>query len=222
MKYIKYLIPLILILTLLPVIPVAAQADGPRYHYLGPWIWSPIGPGGGRWTFPDGTLSVIDLRSIPQMSQKGGAALGRGLFITDIPVTLPGYVLLSQSFDDELTPAISGIIEGAWGISLQAHTSRGTIWEMLVEEGDPTGETRWMPLRPEVDGKLVINLDGYSPVEFWQDVPKRLSPQEKAEKTLARKLAAAGMSWELIELITERAYPRLKRFHQFWPRFWWR
>ena len=95
-----------------------------------------------------------------------------GFFVTNKELGA-GYVLVSTDFDNSVHPLVLGSVGDIWDISLEAQTTRGMIWEMLVEEGDPTGETRWKPLEPQHDGTLVIYIGGYSPVVFKKDGDKR-------------------------------------------------
>src|SRR3972149_1728627 len=101
MKKRIFTVALALLLALTIVTPASAEEppDG-YYHYVGPWVWWPgqiYRPG---WYPPPNSISWIDLRSIPEMSQREIAS-GYGLFITTEPVTLPGYVLVSRFFSDE-------------------------------------------------------------------------------------------------------------------------
>ena len=174
-RIITIMATLVLLLAVLIPMPVSAAepVDG-YYHYIGPWVWNTMIMG-GSWQAPSGVFEVIDLRSIPEMSQKGGTP-GLGFFISSTPITLQGYRLVGRRFVDEFPQAVRTLLQTRYGVSLpsaEIYTTRGLIWSLFVEMGDPTGEARWRPLVAEMDGTLVINLSGYSPVTFIKDTPRK-------------------------------------------------
>lgn len=158
-------------------LPAQAQDDSTYFHdhtcyiALGPYIWdTEAGIGGGGWVMPPSAISSLDLRSIPEMSQRGGTP-GYGLFFCKSSPGA-GYYLLAADFNASILVSVTRLIENRWGIDVEAYTSNGTIWELFVEEGDPTGESRWKPLVPRHDGVLEILIQGFSPVEFTKDPPR--------------------------------------------------
>ena len=178
-KIITIILTIVILSGILPAIPVSADEDGyfhshPCYMAFGPWVWNPDFHG-GAWMLPPTALSGLDLRSIPEMSQKGGTP-GYGIFFCkENPGD--GYVLLGNLFSDVMNPARIRMIENRWGIELESYTINGTIWELFVEEGDPTGETHWKPLDAKHDGTLVIDIQGFSPVIFAKDSPRYHYPR---------------------------------------------
>lgn len=186
-KKLIYGIILVTLLTALWVAPVQAENVETRFIYYGPWVWADPdgnGPRPYRWSWPsEDTLDVLDLRSNYELDNN---LQGMGLWVTSAPLGL-GYVLISADWEDFVLSNIIVSMEKRWGIDLEAYTSRGIIWEMFVTHGDPTGQSRWKPLTPKIDGTLVIHLEGYSPVTFWEDEPfdgtkKEYRQQVKADK----------------------------------------
>src|SRR3972149_11893718 len=140
MKKRIFTVALALLLALTIVTPASAEEppDG-YYHYVGPWVWWPNQIGRPGCRPPPNSISWIDLRSTPEMSQQGGTPQGYGFFITTEPVTLPGYVLVSRFFSDEYPLVIKTALQSRYSMLLEAYTTRGLIWEMFIQEGDPTG-----------------------------------------------------------------------------------
>lgn len=171
-RIITILIALMLAVSIILPVSAAEPAEG-YYHYVGPWIWDTV-KYGGSWQMPPGAFQAIDLRSIPEMSQRGGTP-GFGFFISSVEITLPGYRAVGRKFADNFPQAVRTLLQNRYSISLppaDIYTTRGLIWSLFVELADPTGDTRWKPLQPRIDGMLVIHLEGYSPVEFWKDPPR--------------------------------------------------
>lgn len=183
----------LMLVVIIPAAPVSAQEDGlTRYVYIGPWLWIDSdgdGPRPPRWDWPDGALDVLDLRSNVQLTENTG---GLAIWVAEKPLD-NRYSLISIDWGDFVNPNVIQAIDSQWSINIDAYTSRGLIWDMFTQRGDPTGETRWRPLQPEHDGTLVIYLNGYSPVEFWKDQPftgtkKEYKQQVKADKKKNRQI----------------------------------
>lgn len=169
----KLIVAVLLALALtLVAVPVQAQETTYRYNVVGPWVLYNE-DGMEFWGAPTGTLGLLDLRSLPEQGTLEGPP-GLGFFVMDRLPAGPSYVVLSAGdktvlLDNAIQSVRLRSLESTWGISIEAITTRGLVWEMFCEEGDPTGLTRWKPLQAGVDGVLRLNLGGYSPVEFRKD-----------------------------------------------------
>ena len=148
--------------------PTSVSAQTPRYNYIGPWVWDTSNWWEDFWTGPTGTLGSIDLRSTPQMGRPEDGGGGLGFFVTDRLLPSP-YVLLNDGLDKFIAVPSKPYMESKWSITLEAATTRGLLWELLAEEGDATGLVRWKPLSTGSDGKIRLELGGYSPVELAED-----------------------------------------------------
>jgi len=160
----------ILLILLLALFPSNALAQTTRYNYIGPWVWDTSEWWEDFWRGPTGTLGSIDLRSTPQMARPEDGGGGLGFFVTDRLLPAP-YVFLNDGLDNFISVPSKPYMEAVWGIKLEAGTTRGLLWELLAEEGDPTGLSRWKPLSTGSDGKIRLELGGYSPVVLQEDSP---------------------------------------------------
>lgn len=177
MKKILFTILLVVILSITFLIPSSVQADDDGYFHsntcymhIGKWLWS-----GREWYSPPGSLGSIDLRSLPECAQNGGkipaSEYGYGIFFSKEKLGVD-YYFLGTDFNSSIPLNVKTFLQQKWGISLEAYSNNGTLWELFVEEGDPTGETRWKPLQPKQDGTLEILINGFSPVVFAKDQPR--------------------------------------------------
>lgn len=169
----KLILTLIIGIILAISIPVSVMADEPvdgYYHYIGPWVWD-AEEMGGLWEAPANTISCIDLRSNTECGQRGGVP-GIGYFICDSPIADTAYRDIGRFFSDEFAVKVRTFLQNRYGITIEAYTARGLIWELFAEEGDITGLLRWKPLIPDSQGIITIHLAGFSPVDFWKDPPK--------------------------------------------------
>lgn len=179
------IIVLIAVITTL-FVPAVAQADDTGYFhdhtcymYAGPWVWTMFDDGEGdihySWTGPEGTIGLLDLRSLPEQAQQGGTP-GWGIFFCSAPINDHNYISLGTDFNLDLPPAVINQLDHKYGITLESYTVNGTIFSMFVDWGDPTGSDRWKPLVPESVGEyagmLVIHINGFSPVVFGRDEPR--------------------------------------------------
>lgn len=161
------------------------EPDGPRWYYLGPWVW--VDGDDPHWEAPAGTVGLIDLR---------GASGGVGFFATDTALS-DDYTLLGTDLNGPVD-------EGAWGKTLGVTPPAGsTVLEALVDvltvQADPTGEARAPPLMPRQDGVLEIWLGGHSQVyarafegetdPAWPNIQKRLW---ETYRTLEAEATARG------------------------------
>ncbi len=147
-----------------PTIDAGVKAEG-RYLYVGHWQWVTEGAWVFCWRMPrvDIGLGLLDLRSIPQMSKAGGEPEGYGLFVLGFRDDSTGYYL-GNGLGSKPVPHIRDVLRSILGLSqsLSSNTSLDILWELLTLRADPTGQLRWKPLMPEIDGKLKLYLGGFS------------------------------------------------------------
>lgn len=112
---------------------------------------------------PDGSLGMIDMRSIP------GHANQTSVFLcTPDALTLPGeYTLLGQGDLRDLKPA--GAMRSAFTTILGIPSVSGDslvewLYDALTLRADPTGDTAVMPLMPTAERVMEIHLGGHSQV----------------------------------------------------------
>ncbi len=127
------------------------------YFHVGPWRWI-AESGESYWGSPDGTLGLIDVRTIPQMSRAGGAP-GAGIFVTDRPLN-SDYTLLGKQYDDNLTSAHKSAWESLIGIRPESSRLVDALWETLTVKSDPRGETGPRPLIPTHLRRIEMHLAG--------------------------------------------------------------
>ncbi len=151
------------------------RTDG-CFYYLAWWVWVDERDHEPFWAAPErGTvLGLVDLRSIPQMGSTPQDNLGEkgfGFFVypTTVDICPTGCThvgrMLSDSLDRKLTLTVESSLESDLGLAsddLDGLTAEGTLWKLVTELADPTGEIRWKPLVPGVDGKLKLYLGGHS------------------------------------------------------------
>lgn len=154
------------------------------YLYVGPWQWVEVGPEGFGWDGPLGAIGVIDMRSYPQSSQQGGTG-GYGFWVSKVQLDPTKYRLLGTDMDGAVAPIVTTAAMNYLGVSdVSATTIRGLLWELLTQKGDPTGQARWYGLLPQPDGTFTLNVGGFSPVTFREDVS--IGEQCKVEKAGCR------------------------------------
>lgn len=173
----KIIIALIIGVILSILVPFTASADTIGYFHdhtcymeLGPWVWDEAELG-GAWVRPDTAIGYLDLRSYAEMAQQGGTP-GWGVFFCTEPITDKSYIAIGTDFNLNLPSAVKNTLEHKYNITIEAYSINGTMWELYVEHGDPTGQDRWKPLLPHIDGTITIDIQGFSPVTFAKDPPR--------------------------------------------------
>ena len=133
--------------------------------YLAPWRWVDDPTDMSGWVAPSPfTVGTLDLPSIPQMSVAGGVPRGVGLFaLTQRDPNVRGLYLGDDLALSLRTPMKRGI-EQALRVSLSNQRLLDILWELFTAHADPTGQVRWKPLMPTVQGNMELWLGGYSRV----------------------------------------------------------
>lgn len=183
-KLLVAIIPILILVGML--MPARAVADDTGYFhthtcyiYLARWVWNAtLHP--PRWSVSNGSImecsSALDLRGLTEMGTRGttdGELGGWSFFFCSKPITQTGsYLLSTTGFNIDMPAAAFNLLQKNYGITINASTINGTIWDMFVNNADPTGVNRWMPLSPEADGTIEIVINGFSPVVFAKDKPR--------------------------------------------------
>ncbi len=137
------------------------------FFYLGPWRWLIDGDDWGpRWAAPEGAGSLIDLRTIPQMSRAGGAPEGVGIFVTDRPLN-SDYTLLGKAYGDNLTSAHKSAWQALVGKRPERSRINDVLWDALTAQADPRGEVGPKPLMPCRNGVIEMHLAGTRIAKAW-------------------------------------------------------
>ena len=128
-------------------------------YYLGRWEWRTARRTG--WCAPQNAIGLLDLRSTPQQSLAGGTPQGYGFFAYPAPVMGLAYYIGNGV--TILTNAKKTAIRNRLGTTALASTNiLDLLFELLSLKADPTGQLRWRPLMPGIDGQLKLYLGGHS------------------------------------------------------------
>ena len=133
---------------------------------LARWVWNEDDPTDPFWEAPFSALGGLDLRTRPQRIAKGGIPGGWGLFTYDQPMGATGMHCLGNDLDAPMTtPQVNTIADliGLASDSLHANTMRGVIAEILIDQADPTGNSRWKPIQITRQGASIV-LPGYGEI----------------------------------------------------------
>ena len=128
-----------------------------------------------RWELVDGVswdppvisafISAIDLRSDAEQDP-GTSPAGWGFFVYDASQGATGMHCLGADLGAAMTAAEVNTIAVILGFpigTLRARNIGNIIGELLTQEADPTGVTRWKPVQMTKDG-IAINVYGYGTV----------------------------------------------------------
>ena len=138
-------------------------------YYAGPFESVSLPGIGTVYQPPAGTISLVDLRNIPQQSVANNSnGFGSGFFVTPDDVTLPSeWTLLGQGRIGEIQA--NGAIKSAWetlfGVIPQGSFLVDYLADTLTEKSDPTGDSAPKPIVPSIGppiGQATINLAGHS------------------------------------------------------------
>lgn len=122
------------------------------------------------WAPPDLTdlLASLDLRSVPNQSQRAGIPGGHGFFRYGRTNSNPA--LSCYGGDLSLTLRLSEInsitdLLGKPRGSIEAQTLIDVVWELVTTDADPTGDTFAKGLIPSTDLKMELWLGGNRPAK---------------------------------------------------------
>lgn len=134
---------------------------------LGESTWNAVEPDEPFWQMPraDIGLGNLDLRSLPQCGSPGPVAQGYSLFVLSERDDTIG-IHLGDLLSHAGTP-LKKALKSALGLgeNIVADTPLEILWELLTKHADPTGQTRWKPLMPKIDGVMELILGGFSLVK---------------------------------------------------------
>lgn len=157
---------ILIALLLFIVSPCYAEQTKPYNYYIGSWVWVTDDDGvGTHWGYPTGTVGLVDLRNIPQMSKKATAE-GYGFFAVDGTLPAP-YVLVGSGYLSSIpaTSSIKNTMRQVCGYRPSGATLLDLIWDMFTNGSDPTGQNCVKPLMPTIQGFLELHLGGHSIVK---------------------------------------------------------
>lgn len=180
-------------LAVLAAAATGAHGGAAHYHYLGPWVWqtTPF----PCWTGPEGTLGVVDLRTLADQAATGPTARGVGFFCTDRVLPAP-YVALGSDLNAPMAAAAVAGWRAALGWEPAAPaTPLSALWEALTERSDGILGAR--PLDPTIAGNLDLRLGGHSLVKSERFERKgnhwgQIKRMRQAEYKELRKAAQKG------------------------------
>lgn len=171
----------------------ARHPDGPRYYYLGPWLFDETQ---GAWTAPEHTVGLVDFSpSLPKEDIGGGL----GFFSTDTPLTDPDYTYFGDSLYERMTAAQKLAWRDITGLDGENgdYMLIDLFWNSLTIWADPDGATFCPPLTPTHLGELELHLGGHSLIRHrrWQGVddpgwPKVKTMLRNGYRRLREKIAA--------------------------------
>lgn len=128
------------------------------YWYSGPWRWV-ADDALSCWSPPDG-CGGLDLRSLSQQSQQGGAP-GLGIFCGDVVPAAVGseFDLLGSGnwHDVKATKRLIDALPARPGYRPKGNDLVGLLRDLLLDGADPDGLDFAKPLVPGVDGLLSLH-----------------------------------------------------------------
>lgn len=131
-------------------------------HYLSAWEWV-SDKSGNCWQAPGGNaIGALDMRSLPQQSVAGGIPQGGGLFSYGSP-QVGLLARMPDTPEDNLTLAQKDVIKQVFGLPrdwVVPDKFGAAIFAALITQADPTGETRFKPLRGYGGRQLRLALGG--------------------------------------------------------------
>lgn len=181
-----------------PTLEIIAPYDGPVRFYVGPWVWS------GYWHAPDGTVGLVDLRSLSDAST-AEEARGYGFFAVHGELA-PPYVDLGTDLDAEIDPALWPVCSVPPGI----YTVEELLWNTLTVWADP--ETHNGPLLPDSRGNLELWLNVEPPALARGMELSTMARSATVEPALPEPLVqrawqgASDPSWPVVQETLHQAY----------------
>lgn len=142
---------------------IKAPTEKETHYYLGQWEWHCDEPDFCYWRCPHDCVGLIDLRALPQMGRAGGTPEGYGFFVYDQPQLDLSLFYLGDSLEHNL------MIAQKQGVETRLHLVEGitqntlldVLWtDILINNGDPTGQERWKPLRGSPRTGIRLSLAG--------------------------------------------------------------
>ena len=129
------------------------------YYYLGQWEWVDNGEF-EYWTAPYSEYRTgnIDLRSIPQMSKKGGVPEGYAIFSYSQTIRDKKMLYLGNDKEAVLSKSVTDTLKDRLGIEVSPKSIKNMIYEILTTKADSTGKVRWKPLMPDKNLKMKVYL----------------------------------------------------------------
>lgn len=139
-------------------------------YYLGQWEWNSQK---NMWQAPNLELStgVIDLRSLPQQA-KAEIVEGYAIFTYSEKINDPVLIYLGNGKDEEIDLNRLKDIEKTLQIKkIKSKKIKDVIYEILTEDGDPTGLNGFKPILPNHNLKLEINIGNEGKIKEVSLIP---------------------------------------------------
>jgi hypothetical protein len=175
-----------------------------RWH-IGPWRWV-SDEDGERYEGPEGTVSAIDFRSIPEQSIAGNHMSGVGLFRVDGPTPSEWEEIGQGNWHDiKADKRLRDLFPRRARRRLDADDLIGLIRQSL-NQGDPTGQEFCKPLMPGTLGTIEVSIAGQRHAERFQWGRSK-------ESNVVRDIIRADMD-ELIERCGKEQDERRKQHHR--------
>lgn len=136
----------------------------PHIYISDQWIWNDTDPKEGSfWEMPraDIGLGLLDLRSLPQCGTPGPTPQGLGLFVLSEQDNTVGRYLGDSLGKSVTAPQRQGLAT-LLGLGEQIVSTNvlGVILELFGPHADPSGQTRWKPLRGSARRGYELHLAG--------------------------------------------------------------
>lgn len=175
-----------------------------RWH-VGPWRWV-SDENGDRYEGPEGTVSAIDFRGIPEQSTAGSNMSGVGLFLVFGPTPNEWEEIGNGSWHDiKATKRMRDLFPKRARKKLDADDLIGLIRQTL-SLGDPTGQEFCKPLMPSTFGTLEVNIHRSRHCERFQW-------GKSTESNIVRDIIRADMD-DLIDRCGREKDEKKKQHHR--------
>ena len=131
-------------------------------YYLGHWKLNPDTTQFGEpfWQAPQSRFQtgVIDLRGQNDRVLLALPATGWALFSYSQQVTDADLIFLTDTLTAPLSVTARQALQNAWNLPINGATLSEVLWNLLTQQGDPTGLVRWKPLMPRQDLQMRLVL----------------------------------------------------------------
>lgn len=173
---------------------------------IGPWRWVTDAENGDGYEGPEGTVSALDFRSIPDQSTAGNNLSGLGLFLVRGPVGSEWEQIGQGNWHDiKADKRLRDIFPKRARKKLDADDLIGLIRQSLIA-GDPTGQEFCKPLMPGTLGTLEVSIAGQRHCEQFRW-------GKSAESNIVRDVIRSDMD-ELIERCGKETDGKKKQHHR--------
>lgn len=150
-----------IIFTILMLIFLSMPSLADEY-YIGQWEWNVYSPNISEWDAPlkEFRTGAIDLRTIPQRAKPGGTPEGYAIFSYSKKVTHPNLFYIGNDLTSPVSAGTLAQIKNRLKIieAISSNNLKDILWELLTLHSDPTGQSRWKPLKPGINNKMELHF----------------------------------------------------------------